>query len=383
MSDASGGVTPQTAPAADTPVPAPAETSSLQASPSQDLSARAAAANSPAAIRALLSDARKGVVKEAPAKPESAVTPAPEVAAATPATPAEAPAEETPAAEADPTTPEAASPEETEDDPVQDGPVTPSQAKKLRLRLPENDQAGRLAAAFMQRNRDWTLTQALEAANRQLGITPAATPPTPEAKPKSDLPETIEAVDTTLATLDGDREKALTELRFEDVAKIDRQVRLLDRHRQNLERDGERKQTQAVQAYHTKFAESEVKAADFYPDAAKPDSPFGQRMKEIDDALQETGDPLFNDPEKPLRVAQMVAREMSIAPRKKGTPVAPTKVAAPAAVPGPKKGILPSGASRTTPPPENAQPAINAEVQAVKSVHDLRKLLKKVTTVPR
>lgn len=375
------GETPPTA-VSDTPAPAApaAEVSSLEAPPSQDLTARVASAKSPAAVRALLSDIRKGIVKEAPAKPENAAaTPAPE-APAPDATPAEAAPEETPAAEeAEAATPEAEAPEETEDDPTQDGPVTPSQAKKLRLRLPESDQAGRLAAAFMQRNRDWTLTQALEAANRQLGIKTesAAQPAKPEAKPKSDLPETVEAVDTTLESLDTEREKALTELRFEDVAKIDRKMRVLDRHRLNLEREGEKKQTQAARDYEAKFAQSEVKAAEFYPDAAKPESPFGQRMKEIDDALQETGDPLFNDPEKPLRIAQMTARELSIAPRRKGTPAAPVKPAAPAAVPVAKKGMVPTGGSRTTPPPTNAQPALHAEVKGAKNPHQLRQVLKK------
>jgi hypothetical protein len=376
--DSSGETPPAVAETAvDNSAPASAEARSLEA-PSNDLGARVAAANSPAAVRALLSDARKGTLKETPAKPEGAVTPAPEAAAEPEAKPTEA-AEETPAEAAEP---EAAPAEEAEDDPNQDGPVTPSEAKKLRLRLREDDKVGRLAAAFQQRNRDMSLEEALQKAKAQLGIKPEATAAEPE-KPKSDLPETVEVVDTTLESLEAEREKAMIELRFEDVTKIDRKMRVLDRHRLNLQREGEKKQTQAVQAYHAKFAESEAKAAELYPDAAKPDSEFGKRMSEIDADLEANGDPLFNDPSKPLRIAQMTAAEKNISPRRKGTPVAPVKPAAPPVVPGPKKGIVPSGASRTTPPPVNAQPAINAEVQAVKSVHDLRKLLKKVTAVPR
>lgn len=379
--NASGATPPAVAENTVSPAPAPAEARSLE-NTAQDLSSRVSSAKSPADIRALLSDARRGTLKEAP-KPESAVPPAPETKVAPEAQPAvEVPAEETPAdAPAEVITEEApAAPEDADDD--QDGPVSPSEAKKLRLRLREDDKVGRLAAAFQQRNRDMTLEEAFEKARAQLGIKPKDAAPEAQ-QPKSDLPETVEAVDTTLQALDAEREKAFTELRFEDVAKIDRKVRDLDRHRLNLERDGERKQTQAVRNYETTFRQSEVQAADLYPDAAKPDSPFGKRMQEIDASYQETGDAMFHDPEKPLRIAQMVAREMAIAPRRKGTPAAPAKPAAPPAVPAPKKGMVPTGSSRTTPPQENAQPAVNAEVQALKSVHDVRKFLKKVTTVPR
>lgn len=327
----------------------------------------------------MLSDVRKGVLKEAPPKAESVVPPAPDAAATPDAPPAEPTPGETPAPEAAEVAPEEASPgDETDDDPNQDGPVTPSEAKKLRLRLRQDDAVGRLAAAFQQRNRDMSLEEALDKAKAQLGIKPKGAEPTPDAKPKSDLPETIEVVDTTLESLDAEREKALTELRFEDVGKIDRKVRQLDRHRLNLEREGDKRQAQEVQVYETKFTQSEAKAVELYPDAAKADSEFGKRMREIDADLGANGDPLFKSPDKPLRIAQMTAAEKSISPRRKGTPAAPVKPAAPAAVPGPKRGILPSGASRTTPPAANAQPAFNAQVQAVNSVHALRKVLKSV-----
>ncbi len=371
---APSGVSPSTP--AEPTVPASPEARSLeQPTNEQNFTNRASSAKSPKDIRAVLSDLRK-------AKPDPKVeASAPGQPAAEPAPAAEVPApvvEETPAAEPE-VVPEPETPaEEPEEEPNLDGPVTPSQAKKLRLRLPENDQAGRLAAAFMQRNRDWTLSQAMDAANKQLGLTPAAAEATPAA-PKSDLPETIEAVDSTLTSLDADREKALTELRFEDVAKIDRKVRQLDRHRTNLEREGERQQATAVRAYEQKFTASEAKATELYPDASKSESDFGKRMAEIDADLEANRDPLFNSPDKPLRIAQMVAAEKSIAPRKKGAPVAaPAKAAVPAVV-APKKGIVPSGASRTVVPTTTPQDAIVAQVANIKSVHGLRAFLKPLT----
>lgn len=373
---ATSGATPQVAEAIPAPAPKP-EARSLEPSSEQNFVARAAAANSPAAIRAMLKEAR--TMKIEPAAPVEAKPAEGEPAAET--APETSPTEETPAVDETPAeavtaeAPEAAPADADEDDaPPEDGPVSPSQAKKLRLRLPENDKVGRLAAAYMQRNRDLSMEDAMARAKTDLGIKPEAAKAEP-AKPKSDLPETIEAVDTTLDQLDADREKALTELRFEDVAKIDRRVRQLDRQRVNLERADQQKQTEAAKAYDAQFTQSETKASDLYPDAAKADSEFGKRMAEIEADLKANGDPLFHSPEKPLRIAQMVAREKNIAPKSKSAPAAPAKAAAPA-IPALKKGIVPAGSSRTTQPVANAQPAIHADIQAAKNPHQLRQVLK-------
>jgi hypothetical protein len=66
----------------------------------------------------------------------------------------------------------------------------------------------------------------------------------------------------------------------------------------------------------------------------------------------------------------MVAAELKIAPRNKNAP--PAKAAAPA-VPAPKKGVLPTGGSRTV-PVTTQKPALVEAVGKVQSVHDLRKL---------
>lgn len=296
--------------------------------------------------------------EETPAAPPEADAPPAEEAA---------PAEEAPAAE---------EPDDTEDE--GDGPVAPLTSKKAHLRFAETDKVGRLAAALMKRNRDMQMEEAVAKAKIQLGIPAEKTADAP-AKPKSDLPDTVELVDSTLETLDGEREKALTDLRFEDVAKIDRKIRSLDRHRVSLERAAERQQSEAAHSYHSTFTQSEAKAADLYPDASKADSAFGARMKEIDADLEANGDPLFDDPTKPLRIAQMVAREMNIAPKKKGAPAAPAKAAAAApAAPAAKKGVVPSGASRTTPPAVNAKPAIVTKIESAKSLLDIRNIRKEL-----
>lgn len=366
-------------PTATIPAAAPAAPASSLQQP-QDLTSRVASANSPAAIRALV-EANKAAMEQtlrtkprefngkekAPATPVE--TPAAEVAPAAEETPAaETPAEETPAAET-----EQADETETEEDDGGDGSVAPITGKRAHLRIPENDKVGRQALAFMKRNRDMTMEQAMEKARDHLGIKAeknAAEPEQPVGSP--DLPQSIEELDAKSDDLLSQHDKALTELRFEDAGKLLRDIRKMDKHRVALERQGERKQAETANQLHRQFEASEARAIELYEFAGKPDSEGAKRMIEIEEALKENDDPLFHSPDKPLRIAQMVAAELKIAPRKKGTPPAPAAKAAVPAVPAPKKGMLPSGGSRTTPPPINQPPPLVAEVSKVRSIADLR-----------
>lgn len=376
------GVSPESA-VADTSVPAATPSSEASSLPTQEsFSSEVAKASSPAALRGLMANLAKVAPKPA-AKVEAAPTPkAGDVPAEAPAaeTPA-SPEGETPEPEAPEPTPE--TPAEADDDAGNEdfGPVTPSKASKLRLRLQETDTVGRLAASYLQRNRDWTLEQATDAARSQLGIksepkgeTPAtATPP----KPKSDLPDSVEGVDHAVDTLETERTKAITELRFEDVDKIDRQLRRLDRHRSTVEKEADQRQVQEASAYESAFTASESRASELYDFASKPDSDGGKRMVEIDNLLKANGDPLYNSPDKPLRVAQMVATELRIAPKRKGpAPVTPVKPAPTAAVPAQKKQVLPGGSSSTTPASVNPHGETNAKIGKVSTVQGLRDLTK-------
>ncbi len=343
---------------------------------------RAAKANTPADVRALLSDLRKA--KPAPAvevKPTPAPAEAPaKTEEATPGTTEEtAASEETPAAEE--TNPEADNEEDADGD-EDDGEslISPITGKRTHLRFKEDDKVGRLAASFMKRNKDLGMEEAVDRARNQLGIKPKAAEPAAEAAAavKSDLPSSVEAVDKELERIESEREKALIDLRFEDVAKFDKSVRQLDRHRLNLERDAERNLAKQETDYNTAYSASETKAVDLYEFAGKPDSEGYKRMAEIDAVLKENNDPLFGSPDKPLRVAQMVAAELKIAPKRKGAPVAPAKAAAPVVTPAPKKQILPGGGSRTTPQTVNPTTAVADSVSKITTVHDVRKYLKSV-----
>lgn len=287
-----------------------------------------------------------------------------------------APAEEQPAAAEAP--PEAADEISDDEDGGGDGPVTPISKNKIHLRIKDGDEVGRLQMAYMKRNRDMTAEEAMTAAKRQLGVKPEVTPPPDAAKAPDPnaLPDTIEGVDSAIDQVEAKRQKAYDELNFAEMAKIDAQLRRLERQRLSVERNSEREQSARITQYNEGFGKSEAKAVELYEFAGQPDSPAGRRMVEIEAALRENQDPLYFSPDKPLRVAQMVASEMKIAPRGKGKPAAPVKAAQPAPKPAPKQ-MLPGGNSGTA-PKLTSQPAEVAAIRKIGSHNELRAYRKSI-----
>lgn len=300
---------------------------------------------------------------------------------ATPAEAAtEAPQEETPEVVGD-TEPAETPAEDTTQEPEEDdggeGPVNPLTGKRAHLRLNESDEVGRLALAFQKRNRDWDLLSCVEAAKKQLGINaPAEAQASVAAEdPKiAALPKTVAEVDTATSQLLADYKKAMQEVRFEDAADMQEKLMNLTRHRSSLERSAEKQEQAHVTKYHADFSKSESQAIDLYPFAADPASAGAKRMAQIEATMLKNGDPAYNSANKPLLLAQMVAAELKIAPRNKNA--TPAKAAAPA-VPAPKKGVVPSGSSRTTPPAQN-QPAVDPAISGIKNMTDLRVQLRRL-----
>lgn len=373
---------------ASTPAQAPkAEASSLQP-PTQDFNARLAAAKTPADVRRLTEENRaamEAAVDKARKDPKADKASAPEMppdlkAAAEAEAQQKAQEEAAPPAE-DGTTPaeqpeEVAAPETPAADDDEDGdtPLEPVGTDRVRLRFSETDKVGRLAASLLKRNRDLTMEEAVGRAKQQLGIKdPAATPEAPQ----STLPQTVDAVDAEIKNLRAQRKKANTDLNFEAASDLNDKIEDLLLHRGKIERDAQRAESEQAASYDRQFDAAVAKAADLYPDSANAESEFGKRMLEIERDLKANGDPLYNSPTKALKIAQMVAAEKNIAPRKKGAPVVPAKPAVPP-VAAPKKQVLPAGGSRTVAPVVPAKPAIDSEISGVKSIKDLRDVQRKL-----
>ncbi len=361
-------------PAESTP---PAESAPVLLTPEQqdkNFQAEAAKASSPAAIRALTEAAvRQGGIKPPlPTKQPEAAKPGEAAPEGNPpeGTPPETPVEgeAPPEGEKPPETP----PEEDDDEPEGDE-VRPVEAKKARITPRDDDEVGRLAIAFQRRNRDWTLEQSMEAARKKLG---KDQPPANQPASDPDKPATLEATNARLVELRAERRKAGTELQFEKSDEITTKIEDLLGHRNNLERAGEREQQQAAATYERAFAASDAKATELYPDAGNPESAFAKRMMEIEQDLETMRDPLFGSPDKPLRIAQMVAAELNIAPKRKGATAARPAGAPPPPPTPQKKNVLPAGGSGTVPPKNAAVLQQEAAIQGVRTLGDLRKLQK-------
>jgi len=394
----------ETSPARGTPeqpVVAPANSGTASQVPSSslqqpDLTSKIQKANSPAEIRAIISQQRSAIQETLrkpdgwkPGEAKPATPPPAEVPQDQPSenqAPEETQVAEEQTAETAITdqneTPEAQEPADdiSEEDDGGDGPVTPITGKRAHLRLAQDDKVGRLAASLMKRNRDMPMEEAVSRARSQLGLNNQTQAEEKVPVPESNLPKSVDETMAEIARLRAERRKANTELRFEDASDLADKVEDLLQHRFTLERQAEQQEIAEAKAYDQKFTSSESKAVDLYAFAADPESPGGKRMREIEADLKDAEDPLYYSPDKPLRIAQMVAAELHIAPRRKGAPAAPAKAAAPAPQTTPaKKQVLPGGGSRTTPPPINQPSAIETKIRntpnTVQGLRDLRKQL--------
>lgn len=369
--------TPGGTPLATVVTPVAAQPATSSSTVQDDFKQKAQSAQTPADVRRAIEEMKRQPKQQPAPKPAAEpaaveATPAPDPAAVVPesseATPEAATGETEQPAEAPATEPE--TPEEEADG--GEGPVTPLTGKRAHIRVNEADEVGKLALAYQKRNRDWTLEQAIDAAKKQLGVTPQK----PEAEqPKGpQMPKTVQDTDTVMAQKLADYKKAMSDVRFEDAADIQAELMRLSLHRSSIERNADNEQRQAAAKYDADFDASEAKASELYAFVSDPASAAAKRMKEIEATLKATEDPLYFHPNKPLKLAQMVAAELNIAPKSKTA--TPAKPAAAPATPTPKKGVVPSGASRTVPPPQ--KPAIDPEIAAIQTPAQFRTQMRKM-----
>lgn len=372
-------------------------TQSQEAAPT-GFDADLASVDSPEALAALMAKVTQepppggdGEADETPAAPEAEAAPAQE----------EEPAPQPKKQQQEQTA------EEEEDDAPLDLAKLPT---RYRLQVREDDEVGRLAAALKKRNKDWSLEEAVVAARKRLGkdepapaadSKTAAQPKDESAAPAKDAapkPEDeVKELEAKVKELRAAKVVANKEVDLEKVSELDAQ---LDELRDKLtdakvaaklaaaapkpEPKPEPKQPEAKQpepkatdaAYDAKFDASLDRANKLYPDAARADTPFAKRMAEIDRMLEKEGDPLFHSPDKPFRVAAMVAAELGVAPK---SVTSSAKPAAPATRASGPRSLAPiaSGESRTSTARTQSAPT-EAAIQGLQTPEDLDNYLSKV-----
>ena len=186
------------------------------------------------------------------------------------------------------------------------------------------DEIEATALLLRERKPDLSLEKALEAA-RQIHKDEVD-----EAK-EEDIPEVpaVKDLKAELRELSRKHRKAVEDFEDDDVlAEInDRMDEIEDvlipeaekaeAARREQEAQAAAAEQERVNAEYQKYADQ---ALSLYPDAGKEGSPLYRRMEEIHADLERNDDPLVDSPTKSLKIAQMAAAELAIAPKRAGSP---------------------------------------------------------------
>lgn len=222
-----------------------------------------------------------------------------------------------PAAAAEPPATGAAPAAEPEPEPTEEGSKAPD---RVRLgRLTDDGEKRRIATAVQfAADEGITFTEAWTRLNGTAptaaptgganGATPATEPPAaentaPQVRSREDIQRDLEA-------LDADYEKAGNDMDTAAMVKLRKRERELNGE---LEQVKTAEQT-AAQQFEAQADASAREAVTLYPDAAVKGSALHSKAAEIEERLAATNNPLLNQPDAPLRIAQMAANELNIPP---------------------------------------------------------------------
>lgn len=251
--------------------------------------------------------------------------------------------------------PAATAPDSDEDFDADDGDNRP---KQFRLR-PTSDLDARVFA-LMKSDPSMGLETAMDLARASLGL-PARgqDDPEPEAMPEDDpeslLPPSADAIEEQIRDLRRQKIAAKKDYDVDREAELEEQLLALEeqlplvRERDRLAYEADAAFNQAQQA-----AWSHVVAA--YPQADDETGAFAMLMLKVDDDLRASGDPLYDDPNKALAIADHVAGLLQVArvpaqpapARGRSLPApASSRPSVPAARPGPAAMSPASGSART------------------------------------
>lgn len=275
-----------------------------------------------------------------------------------------------PAEETLPAAPASASKTPDDDDPTETG-------GGKRFRVQATGPIEERALELRKRNRDLSLEECLTRAKAELGVSTQQEDPN---APK--LPQSLDEARTALTDLRTRRKKALGEdMDFATAAQLDEEIETLRDHMEDL-RDRETSEAQSHRAAFIERVEaSKTRAVELYADVAVADSALCQRMVQIDQDLQDNDDPLYFSPDKPLKLAQMAAADLGIAPKSKAAtaqpqPSAPKPEAIRHAAPKPAPVVPASGNARTTSTTQPKAGQLEAEIDRVTDVGDYKSLVK-------
>jgi hypothetical protein len=276
----------------------------------------------------------------------------------------------------------------TEQEEEEEPEEAPGKAPQFRLR-PKSDLESR-TFALMKADPGLDLEAAMGLARASLGLAaPAAEPSdvSDPSDPSDGTTETVADIETQI------REQRLAVIAATEAYDLD-QVAAAQRALIDLEgRLPEARQREAEQIRAAEDRENSWKdeasatwtaAAKDYPDLNDLDSPFAQRVVEIDEAWEDAGDPRWAKADKARLIANIVAKELGVKPAGSVTPTNPplkgrtlpapasSRPSAPATRPGPTAVRPASGSARTA---ADTPSALEAALSKAETLEDYEALV--------
>ena len=270
---------------------------------------------------------------------------------------------------------------ETEEIPLADKAEDDDTNKPVKRRFAAQNDLENEFVSVKQRNPDISIEMALAMAKDNLGIVDPqeeVQDAQPEAEAQEEPQESLTSAEAQVKAdeLAEAHRVALKDLDFEKVADLAVEIREMDRRVIELQHQEAEAVSQAEEAFNNQFDADQEKAIGLYPDAAKANSKFAARMREIDQSLKETGNDLYYSSDKVSKIAMMAANEMGIPPARPGSKPKAKKVSPPRKSPVPPPSA--SGAARTnTTTASETQRASEAAIASINSIDDLENFLDK------
>ena len=273
---------------------------------------------------------------------------------------------------------------------------------QFRLRPSDNldAEAFRIYKAAKTADADITMVDAIEIARQRLGIpagrTDSTQNPPQDLEGFEDQGDTEEEYDPTddvthaeakaeLKSLRKQQSEALRNGDLDEAADFGDAMSDTEDLMEVLSEREESNANEAQESHDTGFQAALDRATELYPDFEKPESEFWDRCAEIDAALRDTGDSRYFDVDKPLTIAQMAAKELQVAPGRRGTTgsarppqqISTSSQSARTEKPTPMPAA--SGASRTSGPPAGAAASLTEQISTVNSADDYDDLAERLS----
>jgi hypothetical protein len=209
---------------------------------------------------------------------------------------------------------ETESEEGEEEDESQDTQTSDAKNAK-RYRIKAKSEVERIALILHKENPKWTLEQSIEAAKKLHPEDSNEHEDNHVANEQNSQIETLESIESKIAQLKEQRKEAKKTFDADLEIELEEQIDELKDRRAELAVKVQQMQSVEEQRFYEQAAKAELRAIEFYPDAANPQTALAKEMARIDKDLIATDNPLIYDPNKAFKVAQMAGNNLAIPPR--------------------------------------------------------------------